>query len=528
VIIPAAAVPRSHVVPPCTQVGAAPAGAPCAPPDRKWILIAIILGSALAFMDSSVVNVALPTLQSTFHATSGGIQWVVQSYALFGAALLLLGGAVGDRYGRRRAFLWGVALFALASAACAASFSLGQLIAARAIQGVGAALLIPQGLSILSASFPEQERGRAIGTWSAWTTVFAAIGPVVGGWLIQVWSWRLIFLLNLPLVLVIMLLAPRIPESRALGGGVAQPLDRLGATLATLSFGTIVYALSFASQLGWRNRLVSWPLTGGLVLFALFLRSQASRPNAMMPLSLFRIPRFLAPNLLTFLLYGALVGTLYVIPFYLIQVRHYPPAAAGAVFVPLILLMFLFSARVGALVPRVGERHLLSAGAALAGTGFAAFAWLDALPGYALSVLPPVLILGGGMTLCVAPLTNAVMSSVPESQTGIASAVNNALSRLAGLVAVSLLALVLAHGFVASLRAQLAHSTLPVKVRVQMLANQAHLHDIPIPPGLSQPQRAQVALLLDQAFLAGFHSVMLACAFSAWSGALAVLLLLRK
>ena len=186
VIIPAADVPRSHVVPPCLQVGAAPAGPPCAPPDRKWILIAIILGSSLAFMDSSVVNVALPTLQSTFHATSGGIQWVVQSYALFGAALLLLGGAIGDRYGRRRTFLWGVALFALASAACAASFSLGQLIAARAIQGVGAALLIPQGLSILSGSFPEQERGRAIGTWSAWTTVFAAIGPVVGGWLIQV------------------------------------------------------------------------------------------------------------------------------------------------------------------------------------------------------------------------------------------------------------------------------------------------------------------------------------------------------
>ncbi len=526
--ISAVAVPKSHVVPPCAQVGAAHAGAPCAQPDRKWILIAIILGSALAFMDGSVVNVALPTLQSTFHATSGGIQWIVQSYALFGAALLLLGGAIGDRYGRRRTFVWGVALFALASAACAASFSLGQLIAARAIQGVGAALLIPQGLSILSASFPAEDRGRAIGTWSAWTTVFAAIGPVVGGWLIQVWSWRLIFLLNLPLVLVIMLLAPRIPESRARSDGALRPLDQLGATLATLSFGAIVYALSFASQLGWRNPLVSWPFIGGLVLFAWFLRSEASRPNAMMPLSLFRIPRFLAPNVLTFLLYGALGGTLFVIPFYLIQVRHYPPAAAGAVFLPLILLMFLFSARVGALVPRVGERLLLFAGAAVAGTGFAAFAWLDGLQGYALSVLPPVLLLGCGMTLCVAPLTNAVMSSVPETQTGIASAVNNALSRLAGLVAVSLLAWVLAHGFVASLRAQLAHSSLPVAVRAQMLANQAHLHDIPIPPGLTPPQRAQAALMLDQAFLAGFRQVMLACACSAWSGALAVLLLLRK
>jgi hypothetical protein len=190
--------------------------------------------------------------------------------------------------------------------------------------------------------------------------------------------------------------------------------------------------------------------------------------------------------------------------------------------------MFLFSARVGALVPRLGERLLLCLGAALAGFGFAAFAWLDNRPGYAQSILPPVLLLGCGMTLCVAPLTNAVMSSVPPTQTGIASAVNNALSRLAGLLAVSLLALVLAHGFVSSLTSQLAHSNLPTEVRSQMLANQARLHDIPIPPTLPQPQRLQAAHFLDQAFLAGFHSVMLACALSAWAGGLLVLLLLPK
>jgi EmrB/QacA subfamily drug resistance transporter len=523
----AQASPRSPVVPPCAQIGAGPATAPCAKPDRKWILLATILGSALAFMDGSVVNVALPTLQSTFRATSASIQWVVQSYALFAAALLLLGGGIGDRYGRRRTFLWGVGLFALASAACAAASSLGQLIASRAFQGVGAALLIPQGLSILSASFPEEERARAIGTWSAWTSVCAALGPVAGGWLIQVWSWRLIFLLNLPFVLLIMLLGPRIPESRALTDGrPARPLDGLGASLSILSFAGIIYALSFASQLGWGNRLVSWPLFGGFVLLALFLRSQASRPNAMMPLSLFRIRRFLAANLLTFLLYGALGGSLYVIPFYLIQVRHYVPAAAGAVFLPLIAVMFLFSSRVGALVPRAGERLLLFIGAALAGMGFATFALLDGLHGYALSVLPAVLLLGFGMTLSIAPLTNAVMSSVPENETGIASAVNNTLSRLAGLVAVSLLALVLAHGFVVSLGAQLGQSSLPVEVRNQMFANRARLHDIPIPAGVTSGQRAESVSILDGAFLAGFRSVMLVCAISAWSGGLAVLLLL--
>jgi EmrB/QacA subfamily drug resistance transporter len=522
------AVPKSHLPPPCLQqVGGSSAEPPCAQPDRKWILVAIILGSSMAFMDGTVVNVALPTLQTTFHATAAGIQWVVQGYALFAAALLLLGGAIGDHYGRRRTFLWGVVLFAVASAGCAASQSLAQLIAARAIQGMGSALLVPQGLSILSVSFPEQDRARAIGTWSAWTSVFGALGPVAGGWLMQVSSWRLIFLLNLPLVLFILLLAPRIPESRAQGDGPAQPLDRLGATLATFGFAAIIYALSFAPQLGWRSPRVAVPLLTGLILLALFLRSQ-NRRNAMMPLALFRIPRFLAPNLLTFLLYGGLGGSLFVIPFYMIQVRHYPPAAAGAVFVPLILIMFFFSARVGALVPRIGERLLMCAGAALAGAGFGAFAWLSSLHGYASSVLPPVLLLGCGLTLCVAPLTNAVMSSVPSTQTGIASAVNNAISRLASLLAVSVLSLVLAQKFGAAFEAQLAHSTLPAEARQQMWANRDRLHDIPLPSSLTQAQRDESTRLLDRAFLAGFRSVMLVCAFSAWAGGVSVLVLLPK
>lgn len=522
-------IPKSHVVPPCSQLGSGIAASPCATADLRWILIATILGSSLAFMDGSVVNVALPTLQGKFHATAGRIQWVVQSYALFAAALLLLGGAIGDRYGRRRTFTWGVILFALASAACAASVSLGQLIAARAVQGVGAAVLIPQGLSILSTSFPADQRGRAIGTWSAWTSVFIALGPVAGGWLLQVWSWRLIFVLNLPVALLVIMLAPRIPESRAaVDRGSAPRLDHLGATLATLSFAAIIYSLSFAPELGWRDPRVIWLLLGGVVLLTAFLLSQSRRKNAMMPLSLFSNSRFLAANLLTVLLYGALGGALFVIPFYLIQVRHFAPAAAGAAFLPLIALMFFFSARVGALIPKAGERALLFTGAAFAGAGFAAFALLDNLQGYVLAVLPGVLLLGVGMTLAVAPLTTTVMSSVPEGETGIASAVNNALSRLASLVAVSLLSLVLAHGFAASLGAQLDRSGLPVAARDQMIANRSRLHDTPIPASLTQKQRIEVASLLDRAFLSGFRSVMLACTIGAWSGAVSVLVLLRK
>ncbi len=520
---------KSPALPPCAESRPGAITAPCTPLDRKWVLVATILGSTLAFMDGSVVNIALPTLQSKFGATAGAIQWVVQSYALFGAALLLLGGALGDRYGRRRAFVWGVTIFAVASAACAASQSLGQLVIARSVQGVGAALLVPQGLSIISASFPEDERGRAIGIWSAWTSAFTAIGPVAGGWLMQVWSWRLIFLLNLPMAAAVLFLAPRIPESHSAKEGTeAQPLDRIGATLNTLSFGALIYALSFAPELGWRNPRVFSLLISGLILLAAFLWSQSNRTNAMMPLSLFSIPRFLAANLLTFLLYGALIGSLYTIPFYVIQVRHYTSIEAGAIFLPLIVLMFFFSARVGAWIPKVGERILLVVGAIFAGAGFAAFALLDKLPSYALAILPGVLLLGAGMTLCVAPLSAAVMASVPENQSGIASAVNNAISRLAGLVAVSLLALVLAHGFESSLSRQLSRSDLSIEARAEIVAKDAHLHDTPIPPELDPQKHAEAAVMLDRAFLAGFRAVMLACAVSAWGGAAAVFVLLRS
>jgi hypothetical protein len=326
------------------------------------------------------------------------------------------------------------------------------------------------------------------------------------------------------LALLVLLLAPRIPESR----GKTQSLDWMGAALATTGFAAIIYALSFAPEVGWRNLRVTAPLAGGGLLLAAFLWSQAGRANAMMPLSLFRIPRFLAANLLTFLLYGALYGALFVIPFYVIQVRHYAPAEAGAVFLPLIAMMFFFSARVGAKAAKVGERRLLAGGALCAGAGFCLLAALSERGGYWRSLLPGVLLLGVGVTLAVAPLTTAVMSSVEESQTGIASAVNNALSRLAGLVSVSVLMFVLAHGFSSRLGHELARSNLPVAARQQMTAQQARLHDTPIPPGLTEQQHAEAAGMLDRAFFAGYQAVMLWCAVGAWLGGLSVLVLLRR
>lgn len=476
-------------------------------------------------MDVSVINIALPTLQAYFHAPASGIQWVVQAYALFCAALLLLGGAIGDRYGRRRGFTFGVVLFALASIGCAISVSLRQMVAARAIQGVGAAFLIPQGLSILSASFPEDKRGTAIGIWSAWTSIFTALGPVVGGWLIEVWSWRFIFLLNLPIVFFIILLIPRIPESRgARLEGSASSLDSLGAFLAISSFAAIVYALSSAPQFGWTDLKVIWLLIIGFVLLGVFIRSQATRKNAMMPLRLFRSPRFSVANLLTFFLDGAVSGALYVIPFYLIQVRHYAPVVTGAVFLPFVGLMFFFSSRVGSLCPKLGERLLLFVGAIFAGLGFATFTWLDSLKAYWFAIFPGVVLLGVGMTLAVAPLTTAVMSSVPEPETGIASAVNNTLSRLAALLAIPLLSLALSHGFDLNLTMELHRVNIPIEAKNQIAASHARLHDMPIPESLTAEQKSKVASLIDRSFLAGFRLVMLTCATTAWLGSLTVLL----
>ena len=441
-------------------------------------------GSALAFMDGSVVNVALPALQAAFHATGGGIQWVVQGYALFSAALLLLGGAIGDHYGRRRTFVWGVALFALASAGCAASFSLGELVAARAVQGVGAALLIPQGLSILSASFSGEERGRAIGTWSAWTSVFGAVGPVAGGWLLQVWSWRLIFVLNLPLALWCCCWRRASRRAVAAAGrsrwtGWARCWRRPALRRSSLRW-------PLRRRLGWHSLRVMAPLACGGLLLAAFLWSQAGRANAMMPLSLFRIPRFLAPNLLTFLLYGALGGGLYVIPFYVIQVRHYAPAEAGAVFLPLVAMMFFFSARVGARAARVGERRLLAGGAMLAVWGSLLFACFrvhgsllaqPAAGGAAAGYRDDA---GGG----AADDGGDVLRAAGEDGNCVRG--KQRASRLAGLVAVSVLVFVLAHGFGSRLGRELGRSNLPAAAQQQMTAEQARLHDTPIPCGLSR------------------------------------------
>src|SRR4249919_2936147 len=327
---------------------------PCTPSAQRWVLVAAIGGSSMAFVDGTVVNVALPTIQHALNATAFEAQWVVESYALFLAALLLVGGSLGDHFGRRRIFLLGVAIFAIASAACGLVGNIHQLIAARALQGLGAALLVPGSLAIISNSFSEQERGRAIGLWSGFSAITTGVGPVFGGWLIEHVSWRAVFFINLPIALVVILISLRHVAENT--DRESSPVDWLGAILAALGLGALVYGLIESAQVGFNDRLVIMALTAGFVVLILFFFVESRLSQPMLPLTLFRSRTFAGTNLLTFLLYAALGGTLFFLPLNLIQVQHYSPTAAGAALLPFILIMSLLSRWSGGLVSRYGPK----------------------------------------------------------------------------------------------------------------------------------------------------------------------------
>jgi EmrB/QacA subfamily drug resistance transporter len=478
----------------------------------SWVLAVSILGSSMAFIDGTAVNVALPALQTALHATVSNVQWVVESYALLLASLLLVGGSLGDLFGRRKIFLAGVVLFAAASAWCGIARTIDTLIIARGVQGIGAALLLPGSLSLITTSFPEQTRGRAIGTWSGFTTLTAAIGPVFGGWLVEHASWRWVFFLNLPIAAAVLIITIwRVPESRH--NASSQRVDWAGAALATVGLGAITYALIEAPK-GALRAIISGLL--GAAALAAFLYVEARCPDPMVRLSLFRSRNFTGANLLTLFLYSALGGMLFFFPLDLIQIQHYTATQAGAALLPLIALMVVLSRWSGGLIARYGAKLPLTIGPLIAAGGMALYIRPGIGGSYWSTFFPAVLILGLGMAISVAPLTTTVMNAVPEDEAGVASGVNNAVSRLASLMAVAVFGLVLYASFNHNLTSRLDALHLTPEARQQADAARPQLA-----AALNPDPRIDRAVA--ESFLAGFRVILwlsvglaAASALSAW------------
>ena len=451
----------------------------------------------MAFIDGTAVTVALSAIQVDFHASASQIQWIVEAYALFLASLLLVGGSLGDRYGRRIVFSLGVALFAAGSAWCGLAQSIGRLITARGVQGIGAALLVPGSLSLISASFSPGRRGRAIGIWSGFSAMTAAIGPVLGGWLVDNASWRWVFFINLPLAAGILIIAfYRVPESR--NPQTNSALDWAGAVLATVGLAGITFALIEGHRAGHIALLAACI---GVIALTAFLLVETRISSPMLPLELFRSPAFAGANLTTLFLYTALNGLLFFFPLDLIQVQHYSATQAGAALLPLILLLFLLSRWSGGLISRYGAKGPLTVGTLIAAVGFALAAFPGVGGSYWTTFFPAVAVLGLGMAVSVAPLTTAVMNAVPVAQSGVASGTNNAISRLASLLAVAIFGLVLLTAFHSDLSRRLDRLALPSSERQSIEAQRQRLAAI-------QTSNPKVKQAVEQAFVFGFRRIV--------------------
>ena len=498
--------------PPCDQavIESGHAAIPCTRRAEPWILAAAILGSSMAFIDGTVVNVALPVLQTSLGGTVVDMQWVVEAYGLFLGALILVGGSLGDLFGRRRMFLLGVTVFAVASVGCGLAPNIRQLVIARSVQGLGAAFLVPGSLSIISASFTEKERGQAIGTWSGFTAITTALGPVLGGWLIEHASWRSVFFINVPIAAAVIALSLwRVPESRNAARG---KVDWVGALIATAGLGGVAYGFIESASLGWSRASIWGSLTVGCLCLLAFFLLESRVASPMVPLDLFRSRNFSGANLLTLFLYAALGIFFFLLPLDLIQVQHYTATATGAAMLPLILLVFLLSRWSGGLVTRYGPRSPLIVGPIIAAAGFLLFAAPSFGGSYWRTFFPAFLVLGLGLAVSVAPLTTVVMNAVDQNRAGTASGINNAVARVAGLLAIALLGVVMVSAFSLRLNRSLRDLAIPPPAMQDLQSNEIRLAAMAVPVGIDAEMAAAIRVSIARAFVFAFRLVMVICA----------------
>ena len=488
------------------------------PSARQWTLVATIVGSSLTFVDATVVNVALPALQADLHASITDVQWVIEAYALFLGGLILVGGSMGDQFGRKRIFLAGVVVFTLASIACGVAGSTRALIVARAAQGVGAGFLVPGSLAIISATFDDADRGRAIGTWSGFSAITSAIGPVAGGWLIEHVGWRSVFFLNVPLAAIVITLSARfMTESRDTSR--TSRIDWAGAGLAVAGLGGVVFALLQWPLAGASRPLVYATMGCGVASLAALVVVERRVPGPMLPLGLFQSRTFTLANLLTLFLYGSLTTTFWLVPLNLIQVQHYSAAAAGAALLPFPVLMFLLSRWSGGLVARVGSRLPLTIGPIVAAMGLALYARAGIGGSYWTTFFPAVVVLGLGMAIVVAPLTTTAMTAVEAEHAGVASGVNNAVARVAGLIAIAVFGIMLVRSFAAQASAALDRLQLPASARAAIDRELPKLAGAEIDAAIDVPQRVAARRAIDESFVGAFSVVMIAAAVVALAAA---------
>jgi len=485
----------------------------------RWLLAAAVIGSGMTYLDGTVVTVALPIMHGDLGATFLSMQWVISAYALFLSALLLVGGALGDNWGLRRVYVIGIALFAIASLLCGVARDAEELIIARAIQGIGGALLVPGSLALLNAAFALGERSKAIATWSALAAVAPGLGPWLGGWITDTLSWRWIFFINIPLALIaIGILLGCVRETPHAKG--LKRLDWGGATTVTPGLGGSVFGFIESGRLGFMHPAVIGSLFGGVALLLLFCLIERRVEQPMMPLSLFRSTTFVGANAVTLFLCFGLGGTFFFLPFLLIEVRGYSAMGAGAVLLPTILCIVVLSRWAGTIANRIRPRTMLVAGPSLAAIGFLMFGFTDARGNYWTDLFPAAMVVGLGLAATVAPLSTTVMAAASASRSGVASAINNAVSRTASLIAIPILGVIVLAASNAELDRQFGGLGLSSELREQLSGERLKLAAAEIPETVGPSLRKALGASIDAAFLVGYRRAMFVTAALAILGAI--------